>query len=424
MRRRRPASTRESLYLICGLVALTQASWGLVVPVLPVYAHQFGATAAQLGVLVSSFSVARVLVNIPAGMLADRVNRRTVVLIAVAAVGVVLAATAAAQNLPTLIGMRLLLGLAGGVAITVGQSLLADLTDRSSRGQAMATLQTFQLAGSSLGPALGGITAGVFGPRASYLLAGLVALLMAGWASTRLPAAPVREEHEGGTRRSGGMITLFADRSYVAACLIGFTVFFIRFGGQQTLLALIAYTWIHLSTSTFGITLGVLAVVNMGMVRIVGRLSDRSRKLPIVCSLLATGIGYVGFSFAHWPAVFFIAFAVVGLANGLSGSVPAAYCADVLPARLRGSGIGIYRTFGDLGGLVGPVALGVLIDHGGLSVAGIVTAAVSIISAIVFALLAQETVGRRARHPGADVHKGTAEPAPASAGPQIDGGLA
>jgi hypothetical protein len=70
------------------------------------------------------------------------------------------------------------------------------------------------------------------------------------------------------------------------------------------------------------------------------------------------------------------------------------------------------------------VALGVLIDRGGLSLAGIATAAVSIISAIVFALLAQETVGRRARHPGADVHKGTAEPAPATAGPQIDGGLA
>ena len=98
MRQRRAASTRESLYLICGLVAFTQASWGLVVPVLPVYAHQFGATAAQLGVLVSSFSVARIAVNIPAGMLADRIDRRIVVLVAVGAAGVVLAATAALRT--------------------------------------------------------------------------------------------------------------------------------------------------------------------------------------------------------------------------------------------------------------------------------------------------------------------------------------
>ena len=401
MRRGRPASAREALYLICGLVALTQASWGLVVPVLPIYAHQFGATAAQLGVLVSSFSVARILVNIPAGMLADRINRRILMLVSVAAVGVVLAATAAAQNLPMLILMRLLLGLAGGVAITVGQSLLADLTDGSSRGRAMATLQAFQLTGGSLGPALGGITAGMFGARASYPLAGAVALAMAIWASTRLPAAPVRELHEG-TRRSG-MIKLITDRSFAASCAVGFTVFFIRFGGQQTLLALIAYTWIKLSTSAFGITLGVLAVVNIGMAPIVGRLSDRSRKTPIVCSLLATGIGYIGFAFAHMPVFFFIAFAVVGLANGLSGSVPAAYCADVVPAQLRGSGIGVYRTFGDLGGLVGPVALGVLIDRRGLSAAAIATAAVAIISAIVFSLLARETVGRRASHPTVDV---------------------
>lgn len=401
MRRRRPASAREALYLICGLVAFTQASWGLVVPVLPIYAHQFGATASQVGVLVSSFSVARILVNIPAGMLGDRINRRILVLVAVAAVGVVLAATAAAQNLPMLIVMRLLLGLAAGVAITVGQSLLADLTDGSSRGRAMATLQAFQLTGGSLGPALGGITAGMFGARASYLLAGAVALAMAIWAGMRLPAAPVRELYEG-TRRTG-MIKLITDRSYVASCTVGFTVFFIRFGGQQTLLALIAYTWIQLSTSAFGITLGVLAVVNIGMVPIVGRLSDRSRKVPIVCSLLATGIGYIGFAFAHMPGFFFIAFAVVGLANGLSGSVPAAYCADVVPAQLRGSGIGVYRTFGDLGGLIGPVALGVLIDRLGLSAAAVATAAVAIISAIVFSLLARETVGRRASHPTMDV---------------------
>jgi MFS family permease len=411
MRRLRPASARETLYLICGLVAFTQASWGLVVPVLPVYAHQFGATAAQLGVLVSSFSIARIAVNIPAGLLADRVDRRVIVLVAVAAAGVVLAATAAAQNLATLIVMRMLLGLAGGVAITVGQSLLADLTDVSSRGRAMATLQAFQLTGGSLGPAIGGITAGVFGPRASYVLAGSVALVVAGWAAFRLPPAPEREPHEG-TRRSA-IAGLLLDRSYVASCLIGFTVFFIRFGGQQTLLALIAYNWIRLSTSAFGITLGVLAVVNISMVGIVGRISDRSRKIPIVCSLMATGVGYIGFSFAHWPAVFFISFAVVGLANGLSGSVPAAYCADVVPARLRGSGIGVYRTFGDLGGLVGPVALGVVIDHSGLSTASIATAAVSITAATVFALLARETVGRRASHQGG----GGTEPArPAQVG--------
>jgi DHA1 family multidrug resistance protein-like MFS transporter len=434
MRRGHAATARESLYLICGLVALTQASWGLVVPVLPVYAHQFGATAAQLGVLVSSFSVARILVNIPAGLLADRVNRRTVVLVAVASVGVVLAATSLAQNLPMLIVMRLLLGMAGGFAITVGQSLLADLSDGASRGQAMATLQAFQLAGGSLGPALGGVTAGVFGPRASYVLAGAVALLMAGWTTLRLPAAQVvhREAHrkpevDGGVRGLFGVFGLFKDRSYVASCLIGFTVFFMRFGGQQTLLALIAYTWIHLSTTTFGVTLGVLAMVNMGTVGIVGRLSDRSRKTPIISSLLATGVGYVLFSFAHWPLVFFLAYAVVGLANGLSGSVPAAYCADVVPARLRGSGIGVYRTFGDFGGLVGPIVLGLVIDHGGLSTASLLTAGVAILSALAFAVLAEETVGKRAHHsfagpagqPGAE---GSARLAATRPGPPRAGG--
>jgi MFS family permease len=398
VRRADPPSSRETLLLICGLVALTQASWGLAIPVLPVYARQFGASAAQLGVVISAFSVARLLVNIPAGLIADRMDRRLLVVSAVTGVGVVLACTSLANSLAMLIGLRLLLGLAGGVAITVGQSLLADLTEGGGRGQAMATLQAFQLAGGSLGPALGGVTAGLFGPRASFVLAGSVCLTVACWAAMRLPrrAARVAVDPQSATP----IRSLFGDRSFLASAGIGFTLFFVRFGGQQTLVALIAYTWVGLSTTVYGIALGAMTVLNLSMLRPVGRLSDRSRKVPIAGSLVATGVGYLGFSQAHDTWIFFVALAVVGLANGFSGSVPAAYCADVLPPDRRGAGIGIYRSFGDLGGLIGPVAVGLTVDRFGLSVASLGTAALVTLAAGLFWLLARETVGRRATWQG------------------------
>ncbi len=81
MRQTRAVSSRETLIIVCGLVALTQASWGLIVPVLPVYAKQFHASAAELGLVVSAFNIARLAVNIPAGFIADRLNRRAIVLI-------------------------------------------------------------------------------------------------------------------------------------------------------------------------------------------------------------------------------------------------------------------------------------------------------------------------------------------------------
>jgi MFS family permease len=388
---------RESLYLVCGLIALTQAAWGLVIPVLPVYAKEFGASAFELGIVVSSFSIARLCVNIPAGVLSDKLNRKHVMLGAVAGVGVVLLLTAAVNSLALLIVTRVLLGLAGGTAITVGQSLLADITDGGARGRAMASLQAFQLAGSSVGPALGGIIAGFYGPRASYLVAGAVAIVMCLIALIRMPNVKrAITENVGPQPKAWAM---FRDRSFIAACGVAFSVFLTRYGGMQTLVALIAYSsGVGLTSSAFGITIGVLAIINIGMVPIIGRLSEKSRKAPIFFSMLMTAGGYAAMSAVHSPGFFFIAIAVLGLANGLSASVPAAYCADVIPARLRGNGIGIYRTFGDFGGLVGPIIVGALVDGWGTGAASLVTASICVVVALSFGAVAQETVGRRANH--------------------------
>jgi MFS family permease len=66
--------SREQLFITCGLVAATQMTWGTVVPVLPVYAASFGASAGALGVVIAVFGIGRLLVNVPAGLLAERVD--------------------------------------------------------------------------------------------------------------------------------------------------------------------------------------------------------------------------------------------------------------------------------------------------------------------------------------------------------------
>lgn len=395
MSRSSTASTPAALVIVCGLVALTQASWGLIIPVLPVYAEEFGASAFQLGLVVAAFSMSRLLVNIPAGIIADRADRRIMIIAASAGVAVVLAVTAGAQNLEMLFILRAVLGLFGGVVITVGQALLADMTEVESRGRSMATLQAFQLAGGALGPALGGITATLWGPRGAYFIASGICLVMVVIAMVRLPrqSAQPREMPERGGAKP---MDLFRDPSFDSASLVGFSVFFLRFGGMQTLVPLIAYSSAGISVMTLGIALSALTVVNLLQVRLVGRISDKTRKIPIVASLAVTAAGYIIFSFSdHW-LLFFAAFVIVGLANGFSGATPAAYLADVVPPAMSGIGVGVYRTFGDFGGLVGPIAIGALVDLSGNELAAGATAALALTMALVFLLVAKETVGRRA----------------------------
>lgn len=403
MTRPHASSSRESLFIVCGLVALTQASWGLIIPVLPIYAHEFGANAFQLGLVVAAFSVSRLLVNLPAGLLSDRVNRRILVIVASIGVAATLAITAGAVSLVMLFILRAVLGLFGGVVITVGQALLADMTEVESRGRSMATLQAFQLAGGTLGPALGGVTATLWGPRGAYFIGAGVCLTMAVVALIRLPRRSARVERIA-ERPKVRPFALFRDPSFDSASLVGFTVFFLRFGGMQTLVPLIAYSWAGISSLTLGIALSSLTVLNLLQVRLVGRISDWSRKVPIVVSLAVTAVGYGVFSVSHNWIVFFVALLIVGVANGFSGSTPAAYVADVVPPTMRGAGVGVYRTFGDLGGLVGPIAIGAVVDLSGMGLAAWMTAAVAFVMALVFLFVAKETVGPRARWKPTQTH--------------------
>ena len=82
---------------------------------------------------------------------------------------------------------------------------------------------------------------------------------------------------------------------------------------------------------------------------------------------------------------------LLGLATGIAGASPAAYAADLAPARHRGGTIGLYRTFGDMGFVIGPVLLGWVADLSSYATA------LRLNAALLFLLFARETVGGRRR---------------------------
>jgi MFS family permease len=387
--RRRSLGT--PLVVVSACVASVQMSWSLVVPVLPVYARDFGLNAAQLGLVVAVFGVGRLLVNIPAGLLSERVDRRWLLLTSAVAVvgGQVL--TGFAVNYPTLVGARLVTGLAGGVAITSGMALLADLTTPATRGRDMSTLQGFQLAGGALGPVFGGLLYMGFGARATFLLSGATALLVVGWAYRvlrRVKTSVNRRDRRSQPKQS------WLTRDVLGVCLLGFSVFFHRFGGLQALVPLIAYGWAGVSVGQLGLLLGAITVCNIVVVRFAGGLSDRiGRKRVIVPAMAVVALGCAGLAVTDSSPAFVIATLVTGVAAGFSGPTPAAYLVDVTPRTARGTVTGVYRTFGDLGGIIGPLLLGFLVDVSGEASAALALAGVMVIMTTAFSLLSRETTG-------------------------------
>ena len=406
------------LLVVCLTVATTQTAWSIVVPVLPAYTAEFGASATELGLVVAMFAVGRLLVNMPAGILSNHIDPRKLLVGAVLGVVACQAATAFAPSLSVLLGLRLATGLAGGMAITCGMTLIADLTHTSNRGRAMSLLQGAQLIGGTVGPPLGGLVAVLWGSRAPFLVCGAMALavLVAGWRSlfgsgrsgvptsgdapgTRPVDGPEPSDADAAPVRGRTQIgRLLRDRSFLAVCAVGFSVFFHRFGGTQSLIPVIAYTVVGLSVGELGLLLGIVTACNLVMVSMAGSVSDRiGRKKVIVPGLAAVALVLPLYAVADHPAWFVAVTLATGIAAGFSGPTPAAYVADVAPAAGRGPAVGIYRTFGDLAGIVGPVLLGWLVDNAGYQVAVLVLAGVIMGAVLTFATMARETVHPRQR---------------------------
>jgi MFS family permease len=179
-------------------------------------------------------------------------------------------------------------------------------------------------------------------------------------------------------------------------CLLGFSVFFHRFGGMQALIPLMAYGALGISVAHLGLVLGGITVCNVLVVRLAGGLSDRlGRKRVIIPAMAVICGGSAALALAHSIPAFILVTLVTGVAAGFSGPTPAAYLADVAAPSARGTAVGVYRTFGDVGTIIGPVLLGVAAQSWGYAAAALVLAGVVAATTAAFAVLSRETTGPR-----------------------------
>lgn len=391
-RRRRRRRTRIRLpagvLMVCALVAGAQTTWGLVIPVLPVYGDRMGADPAALGIVVAAFGLGRLLVGIPAGALAQRVNQRRLLLLAAAALAVVTLATAAVTTVEQLVVLRALTGLAGGTIMTAGQAILTN-SEPDRLGRTMAALQSFHIVGGALGPALGGVVVGI-DDRLPFVIGGVGLGGLALLGVVRIPGpAPSRREQQSDGATPLPPVRLWS-RALVGMCVISFIIFFFRFGGQQFLVPVLAYTRTGLSPAEFGLALAAVTVGGLLLVGLAGLATDRWGRRPMVAiTTVLLGLASLGFLGATYPVLFLATLVLTGVLITAGGPATGAYLADCAPPQRRGLAVGITRTCGDAATLLGPPALGALVATGNATAAVVVLGCSTTVAGVAFAWLSR-----------------------------------
>ncbi|MCR6630098.1 MAG: MFS transporter [Magnetospirillum sp.] len=116
------------LFVMCGM--------GMVIPVLSLYAQSFGIGPALIGLVITAFGVARLFVNLPAGILADRYGRRALLWGGPLVLGGASVAAALAEDFAALLLWRFVQGVGSGLYMTGAMVAIADLGDSRSRAGA------------------------------------------------------------------------------------------------------------------------------------------------------------------------------------------------------------------------------------------------------------------------------------------------
>ncbi len=350
---------RAKLAVLFLIVFVDLIGFGMVIPLLPLYAETFAPSPVTLGFLMASFSAMQFLFAPILGRLSDRFGRRPILLLSLAGgiAGYLLLGFAA--SLPMLFAARIVAGIAGA-NISTAQAVIADITGPEGRARGMGIIGAAFGLGFILGPAFGGLLYDALGPGAPGIGAAATTALAFALTWFLLPETldPTRRDratHEpfdlGRLQRALshpclGLVLLI----YFAAttAFSGFEVTFAQYFSHR-------YALGAREVSYLLVGIGLVGVIVQG--GLIGRLAKRFGESKLVASgLLITG---VSFGFAPYAPSLALAAATLGamaVGVGITNPSLSALASELADPDEVGGVLGIYQGLASLGRIVGPFA--------------------------------------------------------------------
>jgi len=362
-------------------------SWGLLTPVLPLYATAFGVNYALIGVLLGGEALGMLLGDLPASLWMRQLGTRPTMLLGGAGAVIATAGLFFAPSIGVAIALRMLAGFCRSMYSVARHAYLSMASSQGARGLAFAFAGGLQRIGSFFGPALGGWTAEALGLRASFLVFGGVA-----FAALLALAAFAPPTSASDVRQAGGVAlrlmwqTALAHYRVLLNAGAGQVLAQIIRAGRSAIIPLYAAGVLGLDVSAIGVISSLSSAVDMALFYPAGLLMDRfGRKAAIVPSFVIQALGMALVPLAHNYGALLAVASLIGLGNGIGSGSMMTIGADLAPKETRGEFLGIWRLIGDAGTAGGPLLVGQVSQLLALPAAALVLAAAGLGAGLVFA---------------------------------------
>jgi MFS family permease len=413
-----PSLLRDPAYRAALAVAVVVAlGFGLVIPVLPLFARSFGVGLFAVTAVVSTFAGVRLVSNLYTGALSDRIGTRRAVGWGALIVAASSLLVATAGTYWQLLAYRAVGGFGSALFFNALLTHVVGIVPAGQRGRAVGGLQGAFLFGIVIGPGVGGFLAeplGLRGPFAVYA----VFCAAAGFVGLRFLPRDERGDVEDGVAnesRPRGVRQLLrvardlcTDSTFAIALVLMAASRWAATGVRFSLVPVFGTEVSGASVLATSLALVVAAGAQLAVTWPAGKLADSlGRRWLSVGAYLFFAAVALGLSFADTVTLLFVVMTLYGVASGLTAVTPPAIIGDIVPPQRTGVSIGVLNTAGDLGSVLGPLVSGVLAQAVGYR-AGFGASAVLLAVAGLLALRMRETLpaqgtggsGRTGRHGG------------------------
>lgn len=346
--------------------------FGIVIPILPNYCREIGASKFMVGVIMAVFSLMQFLFTPFWGKLSDKYGRRPIIIISTLISTIAYLVFSYAVTIPLMILSRAFSGMGSG-NISAAQAYISDITPPEKRAQSMGLIGAAFGLGFSIGPFLGGIIKAELGfEYIGYIVAGLCVLNFV-LAMFLLPES-LKEKSTKPFRLAESMVPVdkyvqvmkTPGKRELFLIYFIFTLAFLMFQSTAAMLWSDEYHYDDKEVSYIFSFIGISTAIIQGV--LVGIMNKRFSEF----SLIRTGNIIFMISLLLVPFIpgnLFVPLGLVvlfgmALGNGMAWPSSLSVLSKMTDKHQQGQTLGLFQSFGSVGRVVGPLIGGALYEFG------------------------------------------------------------
>jgi MFS transporter, DHA1 family, multidrug resistance protein len=380
--------SKKSLPILFAVMFLVMVGFGIIIPVIPFYAEELGASPTQLGLLMAVYSLMQLLFAPMWGRISDRIGRKPVMMLGILGLSLSFFLMALATELWMLFAARIIGGFLSAANMPTVTAYVADITSEEDRGKGMGIIGASIGLGFIFGPAIGGVfsqeslNVPFYLAGASSLLTFFLILFV-----LKESLSPEQRSNQSNSKRSlrkaisGPVSILYFLQLFVSLSLSGLEATFAYFAYERAGLGTVELGYIFMIMGLAG------ALVQGGLV---GRLTKKyGEGIVIQIGIVISTIGFALILLVDSFTTAAIYLTIFGVGNGfIRPSVSALLTKKSTSG--HGSTTGLLSSFDSLGRIAGPPLGGLLfsIAIGLPYISGII---LSIIALFLYQLYSAQT---------------------------------